>query len=189
MLLHQIKKRVIVAGREAHLHNSVRRPDWDVIGYHPPCNQGAQEAQISKSDVQLLILNRGAVFCDGCVLLTNCFLILIFIFHGRAAAHLLRRCDSNCIPVASRACVPTCLSTTLAWSRSPATPGTKTGPVGETRRISLYSEARGLRTLAICPFYIPYSALAHNGRVGPQLECRSWMHFLLLLIVWTQTWI
>lgn len=97
-----------------------------------------------------------------------------FFCHGRAAAHLLRGCDSNCIPAASRACVLTCLSTTLAWSRSPATPGTKTGPVGETRRISLYSKARGLGTFPICPFYILYSALAHNGWVGLQLECRAW---------------
>lgn len=70
--------------------------------------------------------------------------------------------------------VLTCLSTTLAWSRSPATPGTKTGPVGETRRISLYSKARGLGTFPMCPFYILYSALAHNGWVGLQLECRAW---------------
>lgn len=109
---------------------------------------------------------------------------LSFFMDGRAAAHLLRGCDSNCIPAASRACVLTCLSTTLAWSRSPATPGTKTGPVGETRRISFYSKARGLGAFPICPFYIPYSALAHNGWVGLQLECRAWMHFLLLLIVW-----
>lgn len=112
-----------------------------------------------------------------------------FFFYGRAAAHLLRSCDSNCIPAASRACVLTCLSTTLAWSRSPATPGTKIGPVGETHCISSYSEARGLGTFPICPYHIPYSALAHNGWVGPRLECAARMHFLLFLIVWMQTWI
>lgn len=117
---------------------------------------------------------KKAVFCDDCVLLINCLILIFLLFHGRAAAHLLIGCDSNYIPAASRACVLTCLSTTLAWSRSPATPGTKTGPVGETRRISLYSKARGLGTFPICPFYILYSALAHNGWVGLQLECRAW---------------
>lgn len=152
----------------------------------------ALQPRCATNDVRLLILiifatgrEKKAVFCDDCVLLVNCLILIFLLFHGRAAAHLLIGCDSNYIPAASRACVLTCLSTTLAWSRSPATPGTKTGPVGETRRISLYSKARGFGTFPICPFYILYSALAHNGWVGLQLECRALrMHFRLLLIVW-----
>lgn len=54
---------------------------------------------------------------------------------GPAVAHLQTIRDISHIPAASPASVQTCRSTVLAWSRSPATPGTKTGHVGETANI------------------------------------------------------
>lgn len=90
------------------------------------------------------------------------------LFHGQAAAHPQRSCDSNCIPAISRACVLTCRSTVLAWSRSPATPGTKTGPVGETGCISLYSNKGCLHTSLIHSVHILYGLIKGGTTLAMQ---------------------
>lgn len=90
------------------------------------------------------------------------------LFCGQAAAHLQRSCDSNCIPAISRACVLTCRSTVLAWSHSPATPGTKTGPVGETGCISLYTNKGCLHTSLIHSVHIQYGLIKGGTTLAMQ---------------------
>lgn len=48
-----------------------------------------------------------------------------------AAAHLYNNRDSSSIPAVCLASVQTCRCTVLDWTRYPAMPGTKIGPVGE----------------------------------------------------------